>query len=208
MDLIIFLITLFIFLYSVILHEIFHGLAAEALGDPTPRLSGRISLNPIVHLDPLGSIIIPLFLVLSGSNIVFGWAKPVPINYFNLKDKKYGMAKVALAGPAANFILALIFGLILRFIPFSNSQFSQNLSLIFSQICWVNLLLAFFNLVPIPPLDGSHILFTFLPFKYQNIKIFLIRYQIFILLFFIVFCFPFLGILVRFVFRLITNIAI
>jgi len=208
MDLIIFLITLFIFLYSVILHEIFHGLAAEALGDPTPRLSGRISLNPIVHLDPLGSIIIPLFLVLSGSNIVFGWAKPVPINYFNLKDKKYGMAKVALAGPAANFILALIFGLILRFIPFSNSQFSQNLSLIFSQICWVNLLLAFFNLVPIPPLDGSHILFTFLPFKYQNIKIFLIRYQIFILLFFIVFCFPFLGILVRFFFKLITNISI
>ena len=208
MDLIIFLITLFIFLYSVILHEIFHGLAAEVLGDPTPRLSGRISLNPIVHLDPLGSIIIPLFLLISGSNIVFGWAKPVPINYFNLKDKKYGMAKVALAGPAANFILALIFGLILRFIPFSNSQFSQNLSLIFSQICWVNLLLAFFNLVPIPPLDGSHILFTFLSFKYQNIKIFLIRYQIFILLFFIVFCFPFLGILVRFVFRLITNIAI
>jgi Zn-dependent protease len=208
MDLIIFLITLFIFLYSVILHEIFHGLAAEALGDPTPRLSGRISLNPIVHLDPLGSIIIPLFLVLSGSNIVFGWAKPVPINYFNLKDKKYGMAKVALAGPAANFILALSFGLILRFIPFSNSQFSQNLSLIFSQICWVNLLLAFFNLVPIPPLDGSHILFTFLPFKYQNIKIFLIRYQIFILLFFIVFCFPFLGILVRFFFKLITNISI
>ena len=208
MDLIIFLITLFIFLYSVILHEIFHGLAAEALGDPTPRLAGRISLNPIVHLDPLGSIIIPLFLVLSGSNIVFGWAKPVPINYFNLKDKKYGMAKVALAGPAANFILALIFGLILRFIPFSNSQFSQNLSLIFSQICWVNLLLAFFNLVPIPPLDGSHILFTFLPFKYQNIKIFLIRYQIFILLFFIVFCFPFLGILVRFFFKLITNISI
>lgn len=208
MDLIIFLITLFIFLYSVILHEIFHGLAAEALGDPTPRLSGRISLNPIVHLDPLGSIIIPLFLVLSGSNIVFGWAKPVPINYFNLKDKKYGMAKVALAGPVANFILALIFGLILRFIPFSNSQFSQNLSLIFSQICWVNLLLAFFNLVPIPPLDGSHILFTFLPFKYQNIKIFLIRYQIFILLFFIVFCFPFLGILVRFFFKLITNISI
>jgi Zn-dependent protease len=208
MDLIIFLITLFIFLYSVILHEIFHGLAAEVLGDPTPRLAGRISLNPIVHLDPLGSIIIPLFLLISGSNIVFGWAKPVPINYFNLKDKKYGMAKVALAGPVANFILALIFGLILRFIPFSNSQFSQNLSLIFSQICWVNLLLAFFNLVPIPPLDGSHILFTFLPFKYQNIKIFLIRYQIFILLFFIAFGFPFLGILVRFFFKLITNISI
>ncbi|MGC9031335.1 MAG: site-2 protease family protein [Minisyncoccia bacterium] len=208
MEAILFLIILFIFLYSTILHEISHGLMADFLGDPTAKLSGRLSLNPLLHLDPVGSFLLPLFLILMHSSVIFGWAKPVPVNYFNLRDKKYGMAKVALAGPLANFLVALIFGTLLRLISFQSSLFFQNLSLIFSEICWINLLLAIFNLVPIFPLDGSHILFAILPSKYNNVKIFFIRYQFIILFLFLLFGVSFLGPLINFIFKLITGTSL
>ena len=198
--------AIIIFLFSVILHEVAHGAMAERLGDPTARLAGRLSLNPLVHLDPIGSLLLPLLLILTGSNIIFGWAKPVPINPLNFRDRKYGSAKSALAGPGANIAVAVVFGLILRFAPLAGTSFGQNLASIFGLIVWINLLLAVFNLIPIPPLDGSHILFTFLPRGFDNLKLFLARYGFFILLFFIFFLFPIIIPIIEFLFSLIVGL--
>jgi len=203
----IYLFLIIILIFSVIIHEIAHGAAANYLGDPTAKLAGRLTLNPIKHLDPFGSIILPLILIiassLNGGGIIFGWAKPVPINPLNFKDKKYGEAKVSLAGPAANLMIALVFGLSLRFFPILNQI--QNLSLMFSYIVFINILLAVFNLIPIPPLDGSHILFTFLPSWAESIKVFLYRYGLFILLFVIFFFLNWLFPIVLAIFKLIVG---
>jgi Zn-dependent protease len=188
----------------VIIHEVFHGLAADALGDPTARLAGRLSLNPLRHLDPIGSIFVPLFLIFSGSHFIFGWAKPVPVNPLNLKDQKYGYAKVAIAGPASNLAIALFFGLAMRFLPVT-SPVLQNFYTILSLIVYINILLAIFNLIPIPPLDGSHILFTFLPASAQNAKIFLQRYGIFILLLFVFLGFQFVLPIIFGLYKLIVG---
>ncbi len=205
---IILIFIILIFLFSVIIHEVSHGLMADYLGDPTAKLAGRLTLNPISHLDPIGSILVPLFLIISRVGIVFGWAKPVPINPYNLRDKVYGQAKVALAGPLANIFVALVFGISLRFIPYLfSAQVAINLITIFSYIVWINLILAIFNLLPIPPLDGSHILFTFLPKKFDNLKIFLSQYQLFILLIFIFFGFPLIIPLINGAFYLITGFS-
>ncbi len=150
---------------SIILHEMAHGFAADWLGDPTARLQGRLSPNPLVHIDPLGSIVVPALLFLSNAGILFGWAKPVPYNPYNLRDQKWGEAKVAAAGPAVNLGLALLFGLLIRYneVIGLNSSFVE-LSV---YIVYINILLAFFNLIPIPPLDGSKILEPFLPVSLQ-----------------------------------------
>lgn len=183
MEIVITIFSLIILLFSIVIHEVSHGSMANLLGDPTAKSAGRLSLNPIKHLDPIGSVIIPIFLLIfSGGRFAFGWAKPVPINPYNFKNPRRDGAKVAFAGPAANILVALFFGLILRFFSLSSTLF-----ILFSIICLLNLLLAIFNLVPIPPLDGSHILFSFLPERFQNLKIFLQQFGLFILLFFIFF---------------------
>jgi len=203
----IFIFIILIFLFSIIIHEVSHGAMADYLGDPTAKNEGRLTLNPINHLDPIGSILVPLILIISRVGIIFGWAKPVPVNPFNLRDKVYGQAKVALAGPLANILVALIFGMALRFLPFLfSARIGENLIIIFSYIVWINLLLAIFNLLPIPPLDGSHILFTFLPRQFDSLKMFLIRYQLFILLFFIFFCLHLVIPLINWIFSLIVGI--
>ena len=203
----IFIFIILIFLFSIIIHEVSHGAMADYLGDPTAKNEGRLTLNPINHLDPIGSILVPLILIISRVGIIFGWAKPVPVNPFNLRDKVYGQAKVALAGPLANILVALIFGMALRFLPFLfSARIGENLIIIFSYIVWINLLLAIFNLLPIPPLDGSHILFTFLPKQFDSLKMFLIRYQLFILLFFIFFCLHLVIPLINWIFSLIVGI--
>jgi len=205
---VIFIFIILILLCSIVIHEVSHGLMADYLGDPTAKLAGRLTLNPLKHLDPIGSILVPLILIISKVGIVFGWAKPVPINPFNLRDKVYGQAKVAIAGPLANILVALVFGLMIRFLPFlSSSQIGENLTIIFSYIVWINLVLAIFNLLPIPPLDGSHILFTFLPERFDNLKIFLVQYQLFILLFFIFFCLHLIIPLVSWIFYLIVGVS-
>lgn len=203
----IYVFLIIILIFSIIIHEIAHGAMAYHLGDPTAKLSGRLTLNPIKHLDPFGSVLLPLFLILisrlSGGGIVFGWAKPVPINPLNFRDKKYGEAKVALAGPGVNLLIALIFGLILRFVP-ALSQI-QGLNFMFSYIIFLNILLAVFNLLPVPPLDGSHILFTFLSARAEGIKIFFTRYGFFILLFIIFFFLNWLFPLVSGIYELIVG---
>src|SRR3989344_889494 len=145
-------------LYSVILHEISHGLMAYSMGDPTAKYAGRLTLNPIKHLDMFGSVLLPIMTYLGGG-FLFGYAKPVPYNPLNLSDQKYGPAKVALAGPLSNILLAVLFGLVIRFIP----GIPLDLELLFARIVYLNLGLAIFNLVPIQPLDGHWLLLTFLP---------------------------------------------
>lgn len=191
-----------ILIFSAVLHEVAHGAMALRLGDPTAKYAGRLTLNPLKHLDLFGSVILPLLLIFTmGKGIA--WAKPVPVNPYNFRDQKYGSAKVAFAGPASNLAVALFFGLTLRFIP--SNYLSSNLEIIFSDIVFINLILAIFNLIPVPPLDGSHILFTFLPFKFEIFKNFLIQFNIFILLIIIFFLLPWLSVIVSFIFYLITG---
>jgi Zn-dependent protease len=171
-----------------IVHEYAHGWMANHLGDPTAKNMGRLTLNPVAHIDPWGTILMPiLFLIMSGGSFVFAYAKPVPFNPYNLKDRRWDPAKVAAAGPVSNLILALIFALIFRFVPVELVGFSF-LQFLYV-VVYVNVLLAVFNLVPIPPLDGSKILFAVLPNSAQRFKIFMDRYGMFILLFFIFFGF-------------------
>ena len=162
-----------ILIISVILHEMAHGYAANWLGDPTARLQGRLSPNPLVHIDPFMSVILPALLVISGSHFLFGAAKPVPYNPYNFTNQKWGEAIVAIAGPATNIALAIIFALIIRFADMLPMVSMAFLTLSF-QVVILNLFLAFFNLVPIPPLDGSKILPNFLPFglrlKYERFR--------------------------------------
>jgi len=166
MDPVIIIIGLVVTIISIILHEMAHGYAANALGDPTARLQGRLSGNPLVHIDPLGSIIIPALLFFSNSGILFGWAKPVPYNPYNFSNQKWGEALVAAAGPATNILLALIFALIFRFAD--SLEVSSTFLYIMESAVHINILLAIFNMIPIPPLDGSKILVAILPFKLQQ----------------------------------------
>ena len=205
MDPIILIIQLAILLMSVVIHEVSHGLMANHLGDPTAKYAGRLTLNPIKHLDLWGSFIIPISLLIVGSSILFGYAKPVPYNPYNLKNKKWGPAMVATAGPGSNLIIALIFGLSLRFMDFGNSVYMQNLAQIFAYIVLLNLLLAVFNLVPIPPLDGSKILFAALPHKYQQLSFQMERYGLILVLFFIFFLFRYIVPIIFWLFKLIVG---
>ncbi len=184
MSFLITLFALFILFFSIIIHEIAHGSVAYALGDPTAKEAGRLTLNPLRHLDPFGSVVFPIFsfLITRGQGPIFGWAKPVPVNPYNFRDQKYGELKVSLAGPLTNFLMAIIFGLFIRFLILPPSWL-----IFFSIIAVYNFAWGIFNLVPIPPLDGSHILFTFLPEKLANWKMFLVQNSLLLLLLFIAF---------------------
>ncbi len=149
-------------IFSIIIHEVSHGYAAAMLGDPTARLQGRLTLNPLPHIDPVGSILLPALLVLTQAPFLFGWAKPVPYNPYNLKNQRWGEAIVAGAGPGVNLLLALMFGLVVRF---GIGTLSPTFISLAALIVFINLMLAFFNLLPIPPLDGSKLLKSILPFK-------------------------------------------
>ncbi len=150
-----------VFLFSVVIHEVSHGVMALRLGDDTAKNLGRLTLNPIPHLDPIGSILLPFILIVTGSPFVIGWAKPVPYNPLKLHgDLKYGPLKVALVGPGSNLAIAFIMGLLIRL----GSGFLSEVAIaLLIQIVFINVLLAVFNLIPIPPLDGSKILTVFLP---------------------------------------------
>lgn len=148
-----------IIMFSAIIHEVAHGVAADRLGDPTARYAGRLTLNPIPHLDPFGSLLLPLILALSGSPIFFGWAKPVPYNPYNLQaSPRWGEAIVAFAGPASNFFIAIVAALFIRV-----GVLPADVAGVVFLVVLVNVMLGIFNLVPIPPLDGSKILSALLP---------------------------------------------
>ncbi len=169
MDIFVIIISLVILIYSAILHEIAHGWVAYRLGDPTAKLKGRITLNPISHIDPLMSILIPLLLIISGSPVIFGGAKPVPVDPFNLRDGRKDLALVSLVGPLTNFLVAIIASILIHLV-FPGAGFvevlrSGLLGFTLATIVQLNLLLAIFNLIPIPPLDGSKVFSLLLPPK-------------------------------------------
>ncbi len=198
---------LLVLLFSVMVHEISHGAVALRLGDPTAKLAGRLTLNPLKHLDFFGSFLLPLSLYfLSGGAMVLGWAKPVPYNPLNLKNPRAGAGAIGAAGPLSNITIAIVFGLILRAItPWALAQGFAPLVLLLNIIVFVNVLLAIFNLVPIPPLDGANILFSLLPPGSREAQQFLFRYGFFILIFFIVSGFKFIMPFVYGLYRLIAG---
>ncbi|HET8574843.1 MAG TPA: site-2 protease family protein [Candidatus Paceibacterota bacterium] len=198
-----FLIGIVILIFSVILHEVMHGYVADRLGDPTARHQGRLTLNPVPHIDPVGSVLLPALLILSHTGILVGWAKPVPYNPNNLSGR-YDDAKVAFAGPGMNIILAVIFGLIVRF---GYTSFSPAFLLVATLVIYINLGLAIFNLIPIPPLDGSKVLFSLLPYRFRFVQNTLERYW-FIGIFVLVLIFGFSGLLfpvLEFLFFVLTG---
>ncbi len=159
-----FLLQIIILIFSVIIHEVSHGMMALMFGDKTAEYEGRLTLNPIKHIDPVGSIFLPLFLWIVHSPFMIGWAKPVPYNPYNLRNRKVAEPLVALAGPLSNILIALIFGTAIRFLT-PAGLLNQDVLAAFVLVVFVNIALAIFNLLPIPPLDGSKILFAFLPVK-------------------------------------------
>jgi Zn-dependent protease len=157
------IITLTILILSIVLHEVAHGYAANWLGDPTARLAGRLSPNPLLHIDMMGSVVIPGLLFLSGAPFLFGYAKPVPYNPYNLRNQKWGESIVAAAGPLTNLLLAAIFAIIIRL----SGVFELTPAFVemAGYVVFINILLAFFNLIPFPPLDGSKVIVPFLSFR-------------------------------------------
>ncbi len=202
-----------VLIMSVIIHEFSHGYSAYLLGDDTARLQGRLTLNPIKHLDPLGSIILPLLLIITNSGFIIGWARPVPYNPLNLRNGRWGDMIVSFSGIAANLLIAIIFGLLIRFGPMIGlPPYSFDSSLlhpfykISSIIVITNLVLALFNIMPIPPLDGSKILFSIIPQKFKYIENFLERWGMVILLFFVIFLWKIVSPLIFIAFSLLTGI--
>ncbi|MEK7587109.1 MAG: site-2 protease family protein [Patescibacteria group bacterium] len=186
-----------ILVMSVVIHEVSHGYTANLLGDPTARLEGRLTLNPLKHLDPFGSIILPLLMFLIPGGMIFGWAKPVPYNPYNLRAGKWGPALVAVAGPLSNLIIALFFGLLAR----SGLIISEAFLALAGITVVLNFSLMIFNLMPFPPLDGSKILFALLPYRWRAVQTALETYWWF---FFLIFVF-FLWNLVSFI---VINLAV
>ena len=156
--------TIVILILSIIMHEVAHGYMAYILGDPTAKLQGRLTLNPTAHIDLIGLIIVPALLVLSNAGILFGWAKPVPYNPYNLKNQRWGEALVGGAGVATNILLALLFALITRLALADGATLFATLA---SQVVLVNISLGLFYLIPIPPLDGFTVLRGILPTRFS-----------------------------------------
>jgi len=195
------LIAIAILLFSAIIHEYMHAWMANELGDSTAKDMGRLTLNPLKHIDPVMTVLVPLIFYLS-FGFVFGGAKPVPINPANMKDSRYGSAKAAAAGPLGNLVVALFFGVILRFYPVAeNIVFAQALAMIVQ----LNLLLMVFNLVPLPPLDGSKILMPFLPYRWQAKYAELERYGLMLVVLFAFFGFSIVLTIIDFLYKLIVG---
>ncbi len=195
---------LLVIIPSAILHEYMHGYVADRLGDPTARYAGRLTLNPKAHIDPLGTVLLPLLLLLgTGGQFLFAYAKPVPVNTYNLRNQKWGSVAVAIAGPLSNLALALVFGILIQVLPLSAS-----FGTLLATIVYANVMLAIFNLVPIPPLDGSKLLYAVLPPSFEKVVFFLEKWG-WILLFVFIFYFSWvISPIIEFFFRLFTGGAI
>lgn len=207
-----------VLIFSVIIHETSHGFVAEWLGDPTARLQGRLTLNPLKHIDPVGSIIVPIITSLAG--FTFGWAKPVPFNPYNLKNRRIGELLIAIAGPTSNFTIALIFGTIIRFAALhpeasfftsaTISVFAAGFIQLSIYIVIINLALGIFNLIPLPPLDGSKVLFAAFPQnqKWNQIRASIERYSIFIVLIVVIFLWQYITPIIPVIFRVFTGTSL
>lgn len=194
-----------VLILSIIVHEVAHGLMAEREGDPTARMLGRITLNPIKHIDIIGSIVLPLMLLLTNAGFMIGWAKPVPYNVNNLKNGNKSIAKVSIAGIIVNLSIAIFFGLLIRAsIAFGFAN--QPLIEIASIIVILNIVLALFNSIPLAPLDGFRFLQAVLPPKTENFMEMIEKYSLPLLIVFILFGWKFVAPLAFGTFTLITGI--
>lgn len=203
------IIAVVILIMSVVVHEVSHGYTAKIFGDQTAWYAGRLTLNPLKHIDIFGSIIVPLVLVLTNAPVAFGWAKPVPVNERNFTNKRVGNIVVSSAGVLANFSLAIIFSIVLRLgvlFGLANSGFL----IIVSIIVLTNIGLGIFNLIPVPPLDGSKILFALLPVRFSHLQNTLERNAlvIVIVLMFLLWRFDFISPLIRVLFQTLTGVTI
>ncbi len=174
-----FLVLFPLFMMTVVIHEVSHGVVANWLGDPTARQAGRLTLNPLKHIDPFGTLLLPLMLRLLHSPVVFGWAKPVPVDYRNLKHPKRDMLWIGAAGPAANFAMAAAAAFLLRAGGAALPPVAVSL---LQTLAWINLGLGMFNLLPVPPLDGSRVLAGLLPVRWASAVLRLERWGILILI--------------------------
>lgn len=197
------ILSIVILIISVIIHEVSHGYMADRLGDPTARMQGRLTLNPLKHIDPVGSILVPIITSFMG--FTFGWAKPVPFNPYNLKNRRQGEFLIAIAGPVSNLILALIFGLIIRFggAGLVNSPAAE----VLAYIVLINITLAIFNLIPIPPLDGSKLLLAFLPNQFGRARMMLEAYGPIFVIIVVVVVWQVIYPIVPIIFKLFTGIS-
>ncbi len=202
MELITVILMIAILIMSVVLHELSHGYVAELMGDPTPRLQGRLTVNPLKHLELFGSVIVPI--ITSLAHFTFGWAKPIEWNPYNVKNRRLGEFLISLAGPVANIFLAVIFGLVIRF---GAESMPFNFLAICSYVVAINITLAIFNLIPIPPLDGSKILFSLLPPRMSHIRSGFEQYSIFLVLVLILFLWKYIAPVIPFIFYLITGVS-
>lgn len=197
------ILSIVILIFSVILHEVAHGYMADALGDPTARLQGRLTINPLKHIDPIGSILVPFITSLGG--FTFGWAKPVPYNPYNLKNRRLGEFLVAAAGPASNLLIAIIFGTVLRFFATSTAAATPFMTIV-AYIVVINIVLAVFNLIPLPPLDGSKLLFAILPQQYGRLRYTLEAYAPVWVLLVVFFLWQILSPVIPWIFNLLTGV--
>ena len=183
-------------------HEIAHGAVAYYFGDPTAKNQGRLTLNPLKHIDMFGSIILPVLLYITNSGFIFGWAKPVPYNPYNLRNRRLGEFCVSIAGIITNFLIAIAFAIFIRFAVAWN--LSEPVIYLIAYIIMLNITLGVFNLFPIPPLDGSKILFSLIPYKYESQLRNLEKYGLYILIILVVFFSWIIGDIVSWVFRLMV----
>lgn len=204
------IVSILILIMSVIIHEVSHGLMADHLGDPTARLQGRLTLNPFKHIDPVGSILVPIITSLAG--FTFGWAKPVPFNPYNLKNRRSGEFLIALAGPVSNIVIASVFSLIIRFTMAHFDFTTSDTVFAFVQVCSyiviINIVLAIFNLVPLPPLDGSKLLFNILPTRFIRVRHVLEAYAPVWVLLMVFFLWQFISPIIPLVFHFLTGVAV
>lgn len=196
-----FIFAIAVLIMSVVAHELSHGYAADSLGDPTARLAGRLTLNPLKHLDLMGSVLVPAICLLLGGP-VFGWAKPVPYNPYNLSKGRTGEAIVAGAGVFINFLIAIFFGLIIRYY---GAILPASFVTIASLVVLTNIVLGIFNLVPIPPLDGSKLLFSLLSYRFYDLEEKLQRWSIVLFLVFVFFIWQFFMPVIGWFFHLLTG---
>lgn len=203
-----FLFSIAILIISIIVHEVSHGYAALFLGDPTAKYAGRLTLNPLPHIDLFGSIIIPFILSLIPGGIVFGWAKPVPINPYNMKWGKWGETIVAFAGPFSNILIAIVASIFLRLGAYSVIPLSSASISLLAAITLVNIVLAVFNLMPFTPLDGSKIFFNLLPLRFRWVREKMEKHSLLYVIIFIFVIWPFIEPIIPWLFGFMTGLSL
>jgi Zn-dependent protease len=202
-----FIFSLIILLFSVVIHEVSHGYAALYLGDKTAEYEGRLTLNPLKHIDMMGTIILPVISLMLPGSFLFGWAKPVPFNPYNLRNRRWGEAIVAGAGPLSNIVIALVFGLFIRFFIIPQGFVQSPMGELCYIIVLVNITLAVFNLVPMPPLDGSKIISAILPLGFMKVREKIESFGFVGVIIFLLFIWQFFAPLIPWLFGIITGLS-